>query len=193
MTKDIVLFGIQWSGKGTQADLLLEKLSEYQYFEPGNILRALKSNDNVLWEHIRDCMNSGKMVDDAIMFGLFDIYMHLLKNDQYMMIDWFLRTENQLHYFLNQMYINKRDFIWVYFDLPRDQAIERLLARAKKEWRVDDNVKSIETRLDIYEKETVPVIKYLENKGKLIVVDANQKIEQCFDELIKKLSEKWLV
>lgn len=193
MTKDIVLFGIQWSGKGTQADLLLEKLSEYQYFEPGNILRALKSNDNVLWEHIRDRMNSGKMVDDAIMFGLFDIYMHLLNDGQYMMIDWFLRTENQLHYFLNQIYLFKRDFVGVFFDLPRDIAIERLLARAKKEWRVDDNVKSIKTRLDIYEKETVPVIEYFKSKWKLIVVDANQKIEQCFDELIKKLSEKWLV
>jgi adenylate kinase family enzyme len=48
MTKDIVLFGIQGSGKGTQASLLLEKLSGYKYFEPGNILRAVKSNDNVL-------------------------------------------------------------------------------------------------------------------------------------------------
>ena len=193
MNKDIVLFGIQWSGKWTQADLLLKKLSKYQYFEPWNILRALKSNDNVLWEHIRDRMNSGKMVDDAIMFWLFDIYMHLLEDGQYMMIDWFLRTENQLHYFLNQIYINKRDFVWVYFDLPRHVSIERLLARAKKEWRVDDNMKSIETRLDIYERETVPVIKYLENKWKLIVVDANKNIEDCFDELIKKLSEKWLV
>ncbi len=192
MTKDIVLFGIQGSGKGTQADLLLEKLPEYQYFEPGNILRALKSNDNVLWEHIRVCMNSGKMVDDAIIFGLFDIYEHLLDDGQYMLIDGFLRTENQLHYFLNQIYVNKRDFVGIYFDLPRDIAIERLMARAKKEWRVDDNVKSIETRLDIYEKETVPVIEYLKNKWKLIVVDANKNIEQCFGELIEKLKEKWL-
>lgn len=192
MAKDIVLFGIQGSGKWTQADLLLIKLSEYQYFEPGNILRALKSNDNVLWEHIRDRMNSGQMVDDAIIFGLFDIYEHLLEDGQHMMIDGFLRTENQLHYFLNQIYINKRDFVWIYFDLPRDVAIERLMARAKKEWRVDDNVKSIETRLDIYEKETVPVIEYFKSKGKLIVVDANTNIESCFAELMKKLKEKWL-
>ena len=48
MRRDIILFGIQGSGKGTQADLLMKTLSNYQYFEPGNILRALKSNDNVL-------------------------------------------------------------------------------------------------------------------------------------------------
>jgi hypothetical protein len=34
---------------------------------------------------------------------------------------------------LNKIYLNKRDFIGVYFDLPRDMAIERLMARAKKE------------------------------------------------------------
>jgi adenylate kinase family enzyme len=56
-------------------------------------------------------MNSGKMVDDTIMFGLFDIYLHLLNEDQYMLLDGFLRTENQLYYFLNQIYINKRDFV----------------------------------------------------------------------------------
>ena len=48
MRKDIILFGIQGSGKGTQADLLMKQLDNYLYFEPGNILRALKSNDNVL-------------------------------------------------------------------------------------------------------------------------------------------------
>jgi adenylate kinase family enzyme len=110
-----------------------------------------------------------------------------------MLLDGFLRTENQLYYFLNQIYINKRDFVWIYFDLPRDKAIERLMARAKLEWRADDNVKSIETRLDIYEKETVPVIEYLRSKWKLIVVDANQNIEACFVELIEKLEEKQLV
>lgn len=193
MKKDIILFGIQWSGKGTQADLLLQKLSGYQYFEPGNILRALKSNDNVLWEHIRDSIREGKMVDDAVVFGLFDIYLHLLKKNEYMLVDWFLRTEHQLHYFLNEMYLNKRDFVWVFFDLPKEVAIERLLARAKKEWREDDNIKSIETRLDIYYKETKPVIDFFENKWRLIVVDANTNIEDCFDELLKKLSEKDLI
>ncbi len=193
MKKDIVLFGIQWSGKGTQADLLLKKLPEYQYFEPWNVLRALKSNDNILWGHIRWSILEWKMVDDAVVFGLFDIYMHLIEDGQYMLVDGFLRTENQLHYFLTQMYVNKRDFVWVYFDFSREKAIERLLARAKKEWREDDNIKSIETRLDIYQKETMPVIEFLKNKKKLIVVDANWTIEEVFDDMVNKLQEKWLL
>lgn len=193
MKKDIVLFGIQWSGKWTQADLLLKKLPEYRYFEPGNILRALKSNDNILWEHIRDSINEWKMVDDAVVFGVFDIYGHLINPWEYMLVDGFLRTENQLHYFLTQMYIYKRDFVGIYFDFPKERAIERLLARAKKEWREDDNIKSIETRLSLYEKETMPVIEFLKKKGKLIVVDARGSIEEVFADMMSKLQEKWLL
>ncbi len=56
MNKDIILFGMQGSGKGTQADLILEKFKGFEYFEPGNIFRAISSNDNVIGEHIRDRM-----------------------------------------------------------------------------------------------------------------------------------------
>jgi adenylate kinase family enzyme len=87
MRTDIVLFGIQGSGKGTQANLLIKTLQNYQYFEPGNILRALRSNDNVLGEHVRVAMDEGKMVDDEIIFGMFDIYQHLLKPGECMLVD----------------------------------------------------------------------------------------------------------
>lgn len=47
--KDILLFGIQGSGKGTQARKILTKYPQnFSYFEPGNILRAIKSNDNAI-------------------------------------------------------------------------------------------------------------------------------------------------
>ena len=189
MKKDIILFGIQWSGKGTQADFLMKSLKNYQYFEPGNILRALKSNDNVLGEHIKTSMDQGKMVDDAIVFGLFDIYQHLLEPGQHMLIDWFIRTLPQMHYFLYQEYFHKRGLVGIHFKLSREKAIERILARSAKEWRVDDTKKAIETRLSIYEKETQPVIDYLDSLWKIIHIDANQSIEKIFEDTIAALKQ----
>ena len=185
MRTDIVLFGIQWSGKWTQANLLIKALKDYQYFEPGNILRALKSNDNVLWAHVRIAMDEGKMVDDEIIFGMFDIYQHLLKPGECMLVDGFMRSLPQMHYFLYQEYMHKRNLVGIHFDLSKEQAVERLTERAKKEWRSDDNEKAIEKRIFVYETETIPVIDHLNKMGKLIRIDANQPVQKIFEDTIQ--------
>lgn len=189
MKKDILLFGMQWCGKWTQADMLLEVFKHHQYFEPWNILRAIKSNDNVIWQHIRERMDEGKMIDDAIVYGLFDIYFHLLKKDEYMLVDWFLRTLPQMHYFLNAEYRHKRDFVCIYYKVSKKTALKRLLSRAKLEWRKDDNAKSISKRIAIYEKETLPVINYFRSIGKLITISAEGVKEKAFKETLGKLKK----
>ena len=193
MRRDIILFGIQWSGKGTQADLLMNTLKSYQYFEPGNILRALKSNDNVLGEHIKTSMDQGKMVDDAIVFGLFDIYQHLLKPGQNMLVDWFMRSLPQMHYFLYQEYSHKRGLVWIHFKLSKEKAIERIMHRAVTEWRVDDTKDAIERRLNIYEQETTPVIDYLDKVGKIIHIDADQSVEKIFEDTLAALKKLHII
>lgn len=187
LQKDIILFGIQGCGKGTQADLLLQKLSGYQYFEPGNIFRALKSNDNVLWQHIKDRMDAWKMVDDAITFGVFDIYQHLLGNGEHMLIDGFLRTTQQMHYYFFQENKHKRDFIALHYVFSREKALQRILKRAQEEGRADDVQVSIEQRLDIYEQETIPVIAYLDSLGKVLHINADQSVDAIFQETVEKL------
>ncbi len=193
MRRDIILFGIQWSGKGTQADLLMKALKSYQYFEPGNILRALKSNDNVLGEHIKTSMDQGKMVDDAIVFGLFDIYQHLLRPGQNMLVDGFMRSLPQMHYFLYQEYSHKRGLVWIHFKLSKEKAIERIMHRAATEWRVDDTKDAIERRLNIYEKETTPVIEYLDKVGKIIHIDADQSVEKIFEDTLVALKKLHII
>lgn len=193
MRRDIILFGIQGSGKGTQADLLMKTLTNYQYFEPGNILRALKSNDNVLWNHIKTSMLQGKMVDDGVIFGLFDIYEHFLKHGQNMLIDWFMRSQPQMYYFLTQEYVNKRGFVWIHYNLSKEKAIERIMSRAAKEWREDDTKEAIERRLAIYEKETKPVIDHLDKMGKMIHIDADQSVEKIFDDTIAALKKLHII
>ena len=58
MLKDIVLFGAQGSGKGTQAKKLVEHfIGQYRYFESGAVLRALESNDNAIGSYIKVLMD----------------------------------------------------------------------------------------------------------------------------------------
>jgi adenylate kinase family enzyme len=70
----------------------------------------------------------------------------------------------QLHYFIAKECEMKRDFVGVYFDISRETAVERILKRAKEQNRVDDmDMNTINKRLDTFEKETMPVIKYFDS------------------------------
>lgn len=55
--KDLVLFGAQGSGKGTQARMLEEHfIGQYRYFESGAVMRALESNDNAIGAYVKTGM-----------------------------------------------------------------------------------------------------------------------------------------
>lgn len=189
MKKDLVLFGIQWSGKWTQANLLMEDYPNYKYLEPGQIFRALTSNKNIISKHISERMSQWKMLDDSLALDLFSMYSHLLKKEDCMLNDWFPRSLTQMYYFLSQETREQRDFIWVHFYISKERAIERLLQRAKEQWRKDDTVESITKRLDLFEKETLPVIEYFQQIGKLITIDADKPVELIYKTFLEKLKE----
>lgn len=193
MHKDIVFFGIQWSGKWTQADLFMEKYSKYKYLEPWQVFRALTSNKNIISDHIYDRMSKWKMLDDKLAFDLFNMYFHLLDKDDLILTDWFPRTIAQMYYFLSREAEHKRDFVWVHFELSREKAIERILKRAKEQWRKDDVLDSIKKRIDTFEKETLPVINYFKQINKLIVLDSSNSIDEVNEEFVKKMEKHKVV
>jgi len=188
MNKDIVFFWIQWSWKWTQAKIFLEKYNNYKYIEPGQIFRALSSNDNVISSYMKDTMAQGKMLSDSLAFDLFSMCSHLLEDGECMLTDWFPRTMAQLHYFIAKECEMKRDFVGVYFDISRETAVERILKRAKEQNRADDmDMNTINKRLDTFEKETMPVIKYFDSIWKLITVRADVSVDEIYKNMIEKL------
>ncbi len=136
-------------------------------------------------------MSQWKMLDDSLAFDLFNMYGHLLSKKNKMLLDWFPRSLPQMYYFLSKENEHKRNFIWVHFYLSKEKAIERLLKRAKEQWRSDDTIKSITKRLDLFVKETLPVIEYFEKIEKLITIDADQPVDLIYKNLIKQLKERW--
>lgn len=186
--KDIILFGIQGSGKGTQAANILKEFPTFKYLEPGNIFRALNGNSNMISQYIKETMKKGAMVKNSLVFDLFNLCSHLLEDNQSFLIDGFPRNMQQMDYFLAHQAMNDRDYICVYFDLPRDRAVERIQIRAHQQGREDDlNIETVNKRLDLFEQETLPVIEHLRSRGKLVTINANQPIEQVFAQVKQEI------
>jgi adenylate kinase len=65
-----------------------------------------------------------------------------------------------------------------------------LTLRAQTENRSDDTPEAIRTRLDNYEKETLPVIEYYRKLGKLLEIDGTPDIETIFADIVSRLETK---
>lgn len=188
MKKDVLLLGIQWCGKGTQAALLREILPDHMYFEMGKTLRALTSNDNLIGNYIKNIMERGDMIDNYITHYLVLTSLHIArKNNKYVMIDGFPRLMEQAQFFIEKEAKLERDFVVIQYVLSKEKAVERLMKRAKIEWRDDDTLEAVNTRIGIFENETMPVLHHFEQMGKLVRVNAEGTIEEIFSATKKAL------
>lgn len=188
MNKDLVFLGIQWCGKGTQAKLLLETLPNHLYYEMGQTFRALMSNSNLIGDYVRNLVDNGIMVDDFITFELIDTSLQICHNSKKaLLIDGFPRIDDQGQWFAKKMAAMDRDYVIVHFELSKEKALERMMKRAAIEWRKDDTPQVMEQRIATFMNNTLPVIKHFEALGKVIVVNADDSIENIQADLRAKL------
>lgn len=190
--KDIFFLWIQWCGKGTQAKLFLKNFGDkYEYLEMGQLFRANMSNDNIVWNYCKDIVNAWELVPHFVSHGWFHIALQIAQEKwKNLLVDWFPRSMTQAKFAEDMQNQLNRDFVIVHFELSKEKAIERIMDRAKKEGRADDNEESIKTRLGAFEQETLPAIKYFAEKWQVVSINADQTIDEIFEELIQKLGLK---
>lgn len=209
MKKDLVLFGIQGSGKGTQGKILAEKM-QAAYFEMGGELRKLSHEESELGKKVKAIIDGGNLVPNEVVMEIVEHFVKNLKDPATRIIfDGIPRTAEQSASFEKLVSSLGRDYTGVYFELSRRDAENRLLKRricsncksvfptfytgtscekcgGQLAARADDNAEAIQKRLDIFYTETVPVVKKWESVGRMIRLDGSGSIEEVTAELFKK-------
>jgi len=208
--KDIFLSGIQWSWKGTQADLLMEKFpNKFKYFETWEILRTLSSSDNAIGNYIRKAVESGELIKDEVTVAIFNVFLQTVEKWDVLLMDWVLRKLWQTQSICKEMQKANREFVVLHFDLSDDVVYQRLASRivCKKCWnnangwvvwwkcdkcgwelirREDDlNIEVIKTRIEAFHNETEPWLKWVEQNGWLVHIDANRWVDEIFEDVLK--------
>ncbi|MEK7528984.1 MAG: nucleoside monophosphate kinase [Patescibacteria group bacterium] len=207
---DLVLFGIQGSGKGTQARVLVERF-DMAYFETGAQLRALAQETSPLGEKVRSIIDAGHLVPNEVVMEIIESFLSKLNStgsdkNTSVLFDGIPRQREQAASFDDVMAKFGREFRCIVLDLSRAKAEERLLTRrmctvCKKIYsamytgstcecggqlvtRKDDNAESIRTRLEVFENETLPVLAAYEEHGVLLRVNGDQPIDVVTKELL---------
>lgn len=206
---DIILFGMQGSGKGTQGNFLAEKYN-LKTFEMGGELRRIIDSNSELGQKIKEIVQTGNLVDDDTIIEVVGDFLSHVNADQPILFDGIPRTLNQSDKLLNLLSKYGRSAFAVLIKISEEEAISRLTQRrvcenckgvyppsyksdecqhcgGKLVIRHDDNIESIQKRLENYQKETVPVIKSFYDQDRLIEVDGEQVIENVTKEMIEKV------
>lgn len=207
--KDYILFGIQGAGKGTQGKILAEEIGA-AYFEMGGELRKLAREDSELGQKVKSIIEAGHLVPHEVVMEIVASFATKAGKDQPIIFDGIPRDEIQDSSFRGLMEALGRDYSGVYFEIPREEAEKRLLTRrvcenckavypalfngekcsacgGKLVTRADDNADAIRTRIEIFYKETLPLIETWKSLNKMISVNGIGSIEEVTRELFQKI------
>ncbi len=182
---DIILFGVQGSGKGTQGQLIAKRY-KLSVFDTGNELRQLILEESTLAKKVRDIMETGNLVPTEIVMEIIENFIN--KTQGAIIFDGIPRSKEQAECFNKLMKKNNRNLKGIFIDMNKEEAIQRLLKRA----RSDDNEKSIRVRLDTYQNETLPVIEEYENDHLVKRVNGEQSIENVSKDIFAILDSVFL-
>lgn len=179
--------GAPGSGKGTQAQLIQERL-HFLHVSSGDVFRHAIDRGVETALMARDMMMRGELVpDDLIEMMVHDELEVLLQKHQHvkgLILDGFPRTLEQADH-INEVTAGlPLDFRgMISLDVPEDEVVGRLLKRATIEHRADDNEDTIRERLRVWRNKTRPIETHYEKTHSLFKVDGRGDTEEVYARL----------
>jgi len=203
----VILMGIQGCGKGTQSQLLC-RAKNFRHVNLGELFRMHVSLQTEIGKKADSYISKGLLVPDEVVFEV--IESGLAEAATGKILDGFPRTLAQAEYLSQKHQIDKV----ISLELSDKIAKERMLARrncsmCKKEYnlqnnppktadvcdicggplecRADDKPDLIDNRIDLFHKETKPLLDYYQKMGVLSIIDASGQINDIHQEILRVL------
>jgi adenylate kinase len=207
----ILIFGVQGSGKGTQSQLIAEKIG-IPAVSSGDVLRDTDDSTEI-GRRVRSFMNTGELVPDELMNDI--ILQRLSKDDTQdgFLLEGYPRNLTQAELMDEVIQFDKV----IVIEISDEEGIRRLSGRrtcankdcdaiynintapkpqkegvcdrcgSEVKQRDDDKEEAVARRMDIYHNQTKSVIEFYERKGILEKINGEKSIEDVHSEIVKKL------
>ena len=210
----IIMLGAPGAGKGTQARKVAKKYN-IPHISTGDIFRANIKEGTELGKRAKEYMDKGELVPDDITIGMLLDRIHKADCKDGFVLDGFPRTIPQAKSLSEALSkLNEKIDYAINIDVPDDSIITRMSGRRaclscgstyhikysapKKEnicdncgselvIRDDDKPETVKKRLDVYHKQTQPLIDYYDNENILANVDGTKDMEEVFLDIVAVL------
>ena len=213
----IVMLGAPGSGKGTQAKNLQNEFGLPQV-STGDLLRKAVADKTPLGQRAKKAMDAGELVSDDIVLGMIKERIAQPDARRGFILDGFPRNTSQassleallaeLELTLDRVVLMDVDFdilmkrltgrrtcsatgavLNIYFSSPAElEACKK--AGGELVQRKDDNEDTIRNRLQVYQRETAPLVDYYTKKGLLATVNAMGEVDAVYARLASALGLK---
>src|SRR2546427_1666481 len=161
----VLLLGAPGSGKGTQGKILAERLG-LRKITTGDILRAAVRDGTPLGRQAKKYMDDGKLVPDSVILGLIKEELANPDAQEGAIFDGFPRTAAQAELVDTTLGEHGQRLNRILLlDVPEEELLRRLTARAAQEGRSDDTPAAIQTRLQVYQRDTAPLVAHYAERG----------------------------
>ena len=207
---NLILLGAPGAGKGTQAEILCERLS-IPTISTGNMIREALKSGTEMGLKAKAYIEAGQLVPDEVVIGIVDERLRQDDCKNGFILDGFPRTIPQAEA-LDRMGITIDRVVDI--NVPDEVITRRVSGRrvcldcgntyhveTKKPLkdgvcdrcgstlvqRKDDQPETVQERLHVYHDQTEPLRDYYANAGKLLVVDGQQGIQEIAEETLQLL------
>ncbi|MFJ4254801.1 adenylate kinase [Microbacterium sp. NPDC090003] len=188
----LLIVGPQGSGKGTQGVRIAETFG-IPVVSTGDIFRANIKGGTELGQKVTAILDRGDLVPDELTG---EIVRDRLSQDDAangFLLDGYPRNTAQVGH-LEEFLAGRGESLdaVILLDVPRDESISRLSLRAIEQGRSDDTEEAIAHRLDIYERETAPIIDVYSEKGIVDRIDGVGSLDEITERIVAALDARGL-
>ncbi|WP_061544928.1 adenylate kinase [Cylindrospermopsis raciborskii] len=180
----LIFLGPPGAGKGTQAKVLADFL-QVPHISTGDILRQAITDQTALGVKAQEYMDKGDLVPDQLVQDMVEERLEKSDAQKGWILDGFPRTVSQAVFLGNLLDRIQGDSERVInLDAPDEIVVSRLLGRGRK----DDLEDVIRHRLNVYRRDTAPLIQYYGDRQKLLTVNGNQSQEEVTSALKRAIT-----
>ena len=179
----ILILGAPGSGKGTQGQILAERLG-LPKITTGDLIRMAMQDGTPFGLEARKYYDEGKLVPDSIILGMIKDELARPEAKDGAILDGFPRTAAQAE--LVDRTLGERgqrlNHILL-LDVTEEELVRRLRARARVEGRTDDSPEAVATRLQVYQRDTAPLIAHYAQRGIVHRVPGTGTVDEIAGEI----------